>query len=59
MVLSCAALTDGGLHETGEGWENVDRRVDTLVVELTVNEDLTFRNVTSQIGDRMGNIWRS
>ena len=45
MVASGAALADGGLHETGEGWKDVDGRVDALVVELTVNEDLSLRNV--------------
>jgi hypothetical protein len=34
----------------------VNRRVDVLVVQITIDEDLSLRNVTSQIGNRMGNI---
>jgi hypothetical protein len=57
MVLSCAALTDGRLHETREGGQHVDRWVDTLVVQLTVNEDLSLRNVTCQVRDGMCDIF--
>lgn len=56
MILTGHALTDGRLHETRERGKNVDRGVDTLVVELTVNEDLALGNVTSQIGDRVGDV---
>jgi hypothetical protein len=57
VVFPCAALADGGLHETGERGEDVDGWVDTLVVELTVDEDLAFRNVTCQVGDGMCDVW--
>ena len=56
MILTGHALTDGRLHETRERGKDVDRGVDTLVVELTVNEDLTFGNVTSQVGNRVGDV---
>ena len=56
VVLSCAALTDSRLHETREGGQDVDRWVDTLVVQLTIDEDLTLRNVTRQVGDGMCDI---
>jgi hypothetical protein len=58
VVFPCAALADGGLHETGEGGQDVDGWVDTLVVELTVDEDLAFRDVTRQVGDRMCDVCR-
>ena len=56
MVLAGMAFADGGFHETGEGWEDVDRRVDTFVVELTVDEDLAFSDVACKIRDRMCDI---
>ena len=54
MVLS--VLFNGFLHETGERGEDVDRRVDLLVVELPVDEDLSFGDVACQIGNGMGDI---
>jgi hypothetical protein len=58
VILTGHALTNGGLHETRERRKDVDRRVDTLVVKLTVNEDLALGNVTGQIGDGVSNIYR-
>lgn len=57
VIATGAALADGGLHETGQGGEDVDWWVDTLVVKLTVDEDLALGNVTSKIGDGVGDIW--
>lgn len=54
MILS--VLFNGFLHETREGGEDVNRRVDLLVVELSVDEDLTFGDVAGQIGNGMGDI---
>jgi hypothetical protein len=56
VILACVALADGRLHETRERGEDVDGRVDTLVVELTVNEDLALGNITSQIGNRVSDV---
>ena len=56
MVLPSTTLTNGRFHQTRQGWKDVNRRADTLVVELTVNEDLTLSNVTSQVGNRVGDI---
>jgi hypothetical protein len=58
VILSCTALTDGRLHETREGGQHVDWRVDTLVVKLTIDEDLSLRNVTCQVGDGMCDIFK-
>ena len=52
------ALADGRFHKTGEGGEDVDRWVDTFIMELTVDEDLAFCDVASKIGNRMGDICR-
>ena len=56
MILARVALTDGRLHQTGQRRQDVDRRADTLVVQLSVNEDLTLGDVTGQIGDGMGDV---
>jgi hypothetical protein len=50
------ALADGRLHETRERGKNVDWRVDTLVMELTVDENLTLGDVTGQIGNRVSDV---
>ena len=57
VVLAGVALADGRLHQTRERGEDVDWRVDTLVVELTVDEDLALGNVTSQIGNGVGDVY--
>jgi len=48
--------TNSGLHQTGERRKYINWRVDLSVVEITVNEDLSFSNVTSKIWDGMGDI---
>lgn len=53
------AFTDGGFHEARERGKDVDRGVDAFVVELAVDEDLAFSDVTRQVGDRMSDIWKS
>lgn len=56
MVLSSATLANGRFHETRQRRQYVNWRVDTLVVQLTVNEDLTLGDITRQIGNRMRDI---
>jgi len=56
MVASGVAFADGRLHQTRQRWQDVDWRVDTLVVQLTVDEDLTFGDVACQVGNRMGDV---
>ena len=58
VVATGELLTDGRLHETGQGGQDVDGRVDTLVVKLTVNEDLALGDVTGKIGNGVGDICR-
>jgi hypothetical protein len=58
VVLARMAFADGRLHQSGEGWENVDGRIDTLVVERTVDEDLTLGDVSSEIGNGVSNVCR-
>lgn len=56
VVPAGAALSDGALHETRQGRQNVDRRVDLPVVQLTIDVDLPLRDVARQVGDRMRDI---
>lgn len=58
MVTTSHVLTDSRLHETRQRWQDVDRWVDLSVVQLTIYVDLSFRDVTSKIRNRMGNIYR-
>lgn len=59
MIFTSTAGADGRFHQTGERGQDVDWRVDTLVVQLTIDEDLSLRDVASQIGDGVGDIWTS
>ena len=57
MVFARVAFANGGFHEAGEGWEDVDRGVDAFVVELAIDVNLPFGDVACQIGDGMGDVW--
>jgi hypothetical protein len=56
VVLTSAALADSGLHQTGQGRQHVNGRINTLVGKLTVNENLTLSNITSQVRNGVSNI---
>lgn len=56
MILSSEALTNGRFHETRQGWKDVNRRANTLVLKLAVNENLAFGNVTSQVRNGVSDI---
>jgi len=49
-------LLNSLLHESGKGRQHVDGRIDLLVVELSVDEDLSLSDVAGQIGNGMGDI---
>jgi hypothetical protein len=49
-------LLDGLLHETREGGEDVDGRVDLLVVQLPVDEDLSLGDVASQVRNGVSDV---
>lgn len=57
MILSGVTFTNGRLHETGQRGQDVNRGVDTLVVQLTVNENLSLGNITSQVRNRVRDIY--
>ena len=51
-----SVLLNSFLHESGKRGQDVNGRVDLFVVELSVNEDLSFSDVASQIWDRVSDI---
>lgn len=61
MINSGHSLTNGGFHESGQGWEHIDGWIDLPVVQVSINEDLTFGNITGKIRNWMGDIivWHS
>lgn len=44
------------LHETGQGGQHVNWRIDVLLVHVLIDIDLTLGNVASEIGDGMSDI---
>lgn len=56
MVLSGHFCTNSRFHETRKGRQDIDRRIDLSIVQLTVNIYLTLSNITGQVGNRMGNV---
>lgn len=49
MVLPGQLLADSTLHQTRKRWQYVDRWVYLLVVQLSIDEDLTLGDIASQI----------
>ena len=58
MVFPSVAFTDSRFHETRKRWKHVDRRVNALVIQLPINEDLALGNVACKIRDRVCNVWK-
>jgi len=57
MILPGELLTNRTLHQPRKRRENVNGWVNLPVVELTIHKDLSLSDVTSQIGNRMCNIY--
>lgn len=49
VILSCQLLSDSTLHQPRKRRQDVDGRVYLSVVQLSVDKDLAFGNITSQI----------
>jgi hypothetical protein len=49
VVFARHAFSNGGFHQPGERWENVDRWVYLSVMQLTVHKDLSFRDISRQV----------
>lgn len=56
MIFPSQLLSDGALHETRQGRENVNRWVYLSVVQLPINKNLTLGNIPSQIRNRVRDI---
>ena len=56
MVPACHAITNGRLHQTGEGGQDVDGRVNLPVVQLSVHVDLSLGDVASEIGNGVSDV---
>ena len=54
VVGSRLALADTFIFESGQGRQNVDRRVDALSVKLTAEDYLTLGDVAREVGNGMG-----
>ena len=74
MIFPCHPFTNCRFHQTGQRWEHVDWRIDLIgfnfnsndisylsILQLSININLAFSNITSQIRNRMSNIfiWHS
>lgn len=56
MIFPGQFLTDSALHETRQGRQDIDGRVDLSVVQLTVDEDLSLCDVTRKIRNGMRDV---
>src|SRR3989475_9093035 len=56
VVLPRAAFPDPRVHESGQGRQRVDRRIDDLSVEVPVHRDLSLGDVSGEVGNRMGSV---
>mmetsp|Transcript_2828 Transcript_2828/g.6092 ORF Transcript_2828/g.6092 Transcript_2828/m.6092 type:complete len:274 (+) Transcript_2828:2106-2927(+) len=56
VVVSGHSFSDSGLHQTRQGGKNVDRRENSLGVQLTIQINLSFSNVSRKIRNRVSNI---
>src|SRR6476660_5334028 len=54
MVFAGLSGSDAGVHEPTQGGQDVDRRVNAASLELPRQHDLSFGDVSGQVGDRMG-----
>ena len=58
MIFPGQFLTNSALHKTRQGRQDIDGRVDLSVVQLTVDEDLSLRDVTGKIRDGVRDIYK-
>jgi hypothetical protein len=56
MIWSSHTFTDSTLHQSGERGEHIDRWVDTLLMHLSIDIDLTLSDISSKIWNWMGDI---
>ena len=56
MVLARVSLTDAVLHQTRQRRKYRDRRINSLTVQVPVQNDLTLCDITRKIRNRMRDI---
>lgn len=56
MILARMTFADGGFHKTRKRRQDVDRRIDSLVVQLAIDKDLSLCDVTSQVRNWMSDV---
>ena len=57
MIFPCKFFTDRALHQTGQRRQDVDRGIYLTIVQLPVDKNLTFRDVSGKIRDGVGDIY--
>ena len=56
MIFPGIAFTNAVLHQSGQGRQDADGRVNGLAVKGPVQNDLAFGDISGKIRDRMGDI---
>jgi len=56
MIVSCHTFTNSTLHQSGKRWQHINWWVNTSLVHVSIDVDLTFCNITCQVWDRMCDI---
>ena len=56
MILTRPLATNRVFHDTRKRGQRIDRGIDPLLIQLTVEHDLPLGDVAGQIGNRMRNI---
>ena len=59
MILPRKFFTDRTLHQTRQRRQDVDRRIYLTIVELPVDKDLSFRDVSGKIRNRVSDICKN
>ncbi|EJW94550.1 hypothetical protein EVA_17343 [gut metagenome] len=56
MIFSCISLSDAIFHQTRKRWQNIDRRINRLSMQISVKNNLSFCDISCQIRNRMCDI---
>jgi hypothetical protein len=58
VICACVTLADTVFHQARQAWQTGDRRIDTTLEEVSIQYDLSFRDVPGEIGDGMADVVR-
>lgn len=59
MILPCKFFTNRALHQPRQRRQDVDRRIYLTIVQLSVNKNLSLRDVSGQIRNGMSDIYKN